>query len=68
MNMNVKQMIKLSRENAKNRNHEQRMAFLQKAKILDADGYYREDLFSPETVLASKRAATKTKLQNKSVL
>lgn len=61
-------MIKLSRENAKNRNHEQRMEFLQRAKILDANGFYREDLFSPETVLASKRARTETKLQNKSVL
>ena len=61
-------MIKLSRENAKNRNHEQRMEFLQRAKILDTNGFYREDLFSLETVLASKRARTETKLQNKSVL
>ena len=61
-------MIKLSRENAKNRNLEQRMEFLQRAKILDANGFYREDLFSLETVLASKRARTETKLQNKSVL
>lgn len=66
--MNVKQMIKLSRENVKNRNHEQRMAFLQRAKILDANGFYREDLFSLETVLASKRARAESKLKNKSAL
>lgn len=52
--MNVKEMIKRSRENARNRNHEQRMDFLQRARILDANGYYRADLFSSETVSASK--------------
>ena len=53
--MNVKEMIERSRQNARNRNHEQRMNFLRKAQILDDNGYYREDLFSPETVAASKK-------------
>ena len=52
--MNVKEMIKLTRQNVENRNHEQRLEFLQKAKILDESGYYLEDFFSTETVEASK--------------
>ena len=52
--MNVKEMIERSRQNVRKRTHEQRMSFLQKARILDDNGYYREDLFSQETVAASK--------------
>ena len=47
-------MIKRSRENARNRNHEQRLEFLQKAKILDENGHYHKDYFSKETVEVSK--------------
>ena len=53
--MNVKEMIKLTRQNVENRNHEQRLEFLQKSKILDENGYYLEDFFSTETVEASKK-------------
>ena len=53
--MNVKEMIKLTRQNVENRNHKQRLEFLQKAKILDKNGYYLEDFFSTETVEASKK-------------
>ena len=53
--MNVKEMIKRSRENAKKRTPEQRRAFLQRANILDENGYYHEDYFSKETVEASKK-------------
>ena len=47
--MDVKEMIKLTRQNVENRNHEQRLEFLQKAKILDENGYYHKDYFSKET-------------------
>lgn len=60
--MNVKEMIERSRQNARNRNHEQRMNFLRKAQILDDNGYYREDLFSPETVAASKKKVSSSRL------
>lgn len=53
--MNVKEMIKLTRQNVENRNHEQRLEFLQKAKILDENGHYHKDYFSKETVEASKK-------------
>ena len=52
--MDVKEMIKLTQQNVENRNHEQRLKFLQKAKILDKNGHYHKDYFSKETVEASK--------------
>jgi hypothetical protein len=60
--MNVKEMIERSRQNVRKRTHEQRMSFLQKARILDDNGYYREDLFSQETVAASKKKSSSSRL------
>ncbi|HRM15984.1 hypothetical protein ACFODO_12475 [Acinetobacter sichuanensis] len=58
--MNVQEMIKRSRENAKKRTPEQRRAFLQRANILDANGCYKAEFFSEETVAASKARNAQT--------
>ena len=58
--MNVQEMIKRSRENAKKRTPEQRRAFLQRANIFDANGCYKAEFFSEETVAASKARNAQT--------
>lgn len=52
--MDVKKMIALSRQKAQQRTPQERLAFLQRAKILDANGHYCEQFFSQETVAKSK--------------
>lgn len=54
--MNIQEMIKLSQEQAKNRTPAERLAFLQRAKILDENRHYRSEFFSKKTVEASKKA------------
>lgn len=52
--MDVKKMIALSHQKARQRTPQERLAFLQRAKILDANGHYCEQFFSQETVAKSK--------------
>lgn len=44
----------------KKRTPEQRRAFLQRANILDANGCYKAEFFSEETVAASKARNAQT--------
>lgn len=54
--MNVKEMIEKSRKNAKKRTPQERLAFLQRANILDEKRHYKTDFFSSKTVNASRKA------------
>ena len=64
--MNIQEMIQRSKEMAANRTPAQRLAFLQRANILDENGHYKEEFFSAETVAAS-RARSKKKLEQQNV-
>lgn len=61
--MNIQEMIQRSREMAANRTPAERLAFLQRANILDENGHYKEEFFSAETVAASRAKGQKTLLR-----
>lgn len=54
--MTVQELIRKSRESHAKRTPEERLALLQRANILDENGYYKEGYFSAETIEMSKRA------------
>lgn len=53
--MTVQELIRKSRELHEKRTPEERLAFLQRANILDKNGYYKEGCFSAETIAMSKK-------------
>lgn len=61
--MNVQDMIRKSRIAAQQRQRTQgaSLAFLQRANILDANGHYKEEFFSEETVAKSRANTSPSK-------
>jgi len=57
--MSIQELIKKTQEAARQRTPEQRLAFLQRANILDANGHYKAEFFSAETVERSKTRVNK---------
>lgn len=47
--ISVKELIRKIRESEKTRTPEDRLRLLQEARILDSDGNFVKELFSPET-------------------
>lgn len=52
--MTILEMIAKSRENASKRTPQERLAFLQRANILDENRHYKAHFFSEKTINASK--------------
>lgn len=52
--MSILEMIERSRENARKRTSQERLAFLQRANILDENRHYKASFFSKATIKASK--------------
>jgi hypothetical protein len=63
--MTIQEMIRKSREAAEKRRNTPgaSLAFLQRANILDANGHYKEEFFSAETVAKSRARGAKVSVK-----
>jgi len=54
--MCINELLKRAKKASASRTHEKRVEMLKQAKIVDKNGYYHKDYFSPETVAKDKKS------------